>query len=1127
MEAFVLICALALSVNAQTPIISSQPQSITNNSGSTASFSVTASNAVKYQWMLNGGNIAGATNSTYTFEDVTTNQAGAYVVEVTSSHGQATNSQPAQLTVVQGTMVQIAFSGFPDGSTSNVLVELFDHDKPATVANFLHYITPAVIPGVATNVILSNMFWDRCVPGFVLQGGDFCATNGVNATALEYTNVGSLIATNYTPAFALQVDNEFNFGPLIHNTFGTISMAKEAGNPDSAKTAFFFNLANNSSMLDSQNGGYTVFGRVVSGSNVLEYFNTLSKPGEGIFDWTIGDTDIGFTDLPVNYRGWSYPANSNLFYGDFTLLSAYQPDTNPPTISIAFPTNGQTMTNAHVVLQGSASDNVGIACVFRPTYLFGLIFEGYQYSVGTTNWSMDFGNQLPPGTNTISVYASDGAGNVVGPTNVTFVVPRFPFTNTVIGNGILSTNYDGTNTDIGTSYTIVATPGKGAVFANWVLDGNASLDETLNFSMNNGSQATATFVSNNLSVGAVSITRPLANAQLTNASVSIEGTVERSAAPAVINCWIFSTSGSSVSSNMVLHATNAWSTPPVPLAPGNYMAQVVATSSNGLTRLLTRDFTILAPLTINSNGRGRFSIPSGTYEYAGSNYVLFAAPEPGQFFLSWWSTSFGTHVLAPSISFPMSAGTEFTATFISNSLPHSLVFDAPAANSQVTASNVVFKGHVASQVNGPQVFCEVFLNGDSYAPLRALSLTNGTNWALPLTNLAMGRYEAVALLNDNAGRTTMATNAFTVNFYPLIAGQYYGLFMPTNSDAISPTNAGSLSFQLNPNASAVGNLVFPVHNYLFLQDFGYSDSSSISGSGFNGTLTFEMGFDLTTFSGEMDGNVSQGGASSPALAYRAVSGLSTNTVPAVGKYVLALESVNPSNGTPIADGFAALSISKDGNMAVAGTLADTTSFSLSTGVHTNLITAQYQTNVITNGTVQTNVTTNFFTNNVWPLCAKLNNGNGILIGWETNLPSGECVGSLHWVRGRSHAGYFPAGVTNTLDSYGAVFVPPQAGTNYQIVFAGGTLETNFLTNFFSFKPAGASWKIIPASGTTDRLAGTLLPTGMFSGAGIVNPVNNKPLPFSGVFISPVLGGAGFTRDAGDATGFFTISKVPE
>jgi len=171
-------------------------------------------------------------------------------------------------------------------------VELFE-DKPVTTANFLRYVESGAY---------SNMIFHRWVPGFVMQGGGFYVTQrGTTNAQLAYV-------TNYGA-----ITNEFNVGRRVSNTYGTLAMAKVSGDPNSASSQWFFNLGDNSANLDYQNGGFTVFGRVVRGTNVLERFNDVSA-SHSLWLLNLGGP---WSELPVLSN---QPGIEDLLYCDIRLL---------------------------------------------------------------------------------------------------------------------------------------------------------------------------------------------------------------------------------------------------------------------------------------------------------------------------------------------------------------------------------------------------------------------------------------------------------------------------------------------------------------------------------------------------------------------------------------------------------------------------------------------------------------------------------------------------------------------------------------------------------------------------------------------------------------------------------------
>ena len=146
-------------------------------------------------------------------------------------------------------------------SLGNIDIELFD-DTPITRDNFLSYIESGAY---------NDSFFHRSVPGFIVQGGGFKFESGNNSpTQIEQND---------------PIVNEF--GRL--NVRGTIAMAKLGGDPDSATNQWFFNLNDNNN-LDTQNGGFTVFGQVLG--NGMDVVDDIAALGTYDFGGAFGDLPL-------------------------------------------------------------------------------------------------------------------------------------------------------------------------------------------------------------------------------------------------------------------------------------------------------------------------------------------------------------------------------------------------------------------------------------------------------------------------------------------------------------------------------------------------------------------------------------------------------------------------------------------------------------------------------------------------------------------------------------------------------------------------------------------------------------------------------------------------------------------
>ena len=79
-------------------------------------------------------------------------------------------------------------------------------------------------------------------------------------------------------------------------------MAKVSGDPNSASSQWFVNLADNSTNLDNQNGGFTVFGRVVGDGMAIA--DSIAAQATYNLNDNVSVPPILYNDFPViNYTG--------------------------------------------------------------------------------------------------------------------------------------------------------------------------------------------------------------------------------------------------------------------------------------------------------------------------------------------------------------------------------------------------------------------------------------------------------------------------------------------------------------------------------------------------------------------------------------------------------------------------------------------------------------------------------------------------------------------------------------------------------------------------------------------------------------------------------------------------------
>ena len=153
-----------------------------------------------------------------------------------------------------------------------IVLELDAAKAPKTVANFLEYVKSGHYDGT---------IFHRVIAGFMAQGGGFDTQMAQKPTR---------------PPIANEADNG------LKNARGTVAMARTS-DPHSASSQFFVNLVDNTFLnyksKTPQGWGYTVFGKVVEGMDVVDAIAKIKTGPRGPFSSDVPSEGVQITKATI------------------------------------------------------------------------------------------------------------------------------------------------------------------------------------------------------------------------------------------------------------------------------------------------------------------------------------------------------------------------------------------------------------------------------------------------------------------------------------------------------------------------------------------------------------------------------------------------------------------------------------------------------------------------------------------------------------------------------------------------------------------------------------------------------------------------------------------------------------
>jgi hypothetical protein len=478
-------------------------------------------------------------------------------------------------------------------------------------------------------------------------------------------------------------------------------------------------------------------------------------------------------------------------------------------------------------------------------------------------------------------------------------------------------------------------------------------------------------------------------------------------------------------------------------------------------------------LTLSAVSSNPGLVPNGNIVFGGSgaNRTVTITPSASQTGAAQITITVSDGALTAQSSFALNvqsvaAGHPPTITAIANQTGYSGVANGPIAftiNDQDSGPNGLTLSAVSSNPglvpNGNIVF------GGS-----------GANRTVTITPSASQTGVAQITITVSDGTLT-AQSGFSLNVQQAVAlpaasagnkSTYNGLFY--ESDAVRMQSAGSFKITVSTGGKYSGTVQMAAGRYPFSGQFGTlcQGTKVILRKGAN---SLNVSFTLKPGSaGQLTGSLSDGTWTAQLYGGLAAFNSKTNPAPYAGSYTLEIPGQQNLPSFSLGNGFASLKVDGNGNVKLAGALADGTKLSQAAAVSGD-------------GT--------------WPVFAPLYAGKGVLMGWVSfaSRPNDDLHGTLNWLKmpvTTTH--FYPGGLAVASAAVGSVFVPgPQP-------FAVGRAQ-------------------LQLGGTGDGLIMTLKvspTTGVFNGS-MLNRVTGRPVKFQGTVVDKMNAGYGFVLGTDQST----------